>query len=64
MSSVLPRPCDHEDTDIIIKDVNRILRQEMGPDLGFTLLNHGKLFLNLESIEDIYLPKMTKIYTT
>ena len=27
MSSILPRPCDHEDTDVMIKDVNRILFQ-------------------------------------
>ena len=42
MSAILPRPCDHEDTDAIIKDVNWCLRSKMGPDLGFHFIESWK----------------------
>ena len=42
MSSILPRPVDHLDTDQMIKDVNKCLRLEMSPDLGFRFVESWK----------------------
>ena len=42
ISAILPRPCDHEFTDPIIKDVNKCLRSAMGPDLGFHFIESWK----------------------
>ena len=35
MSAIIPRPADHDQTDEMIKNINKCLRSEMGADLGF-----------------------------
>lgn len=42
VSSILPRPCDHTETDKVIKDFNMCLRLEMAPDLGFHFVESWK----------------------
>ena len=42
VSSILPRPCDHTETDSMIKEINRVLNKEMGPDLGFRFVESWK----------------------
>ena len=42
MSAILPRPCDHSETDGLIKDVNKCLRTQMSPDLGFHFIESWK----------------------
>lgn len=42
VSSILPRPCDHADTDSMIKNINKALRLEMASDLGFKFIESWK----------------------
>ena len=35
MSATIPRPVDYDETDEMIKNINKCLRSEMGPVLGF-----------------------------
>lgn len=42
VSSILPRPCDHDKTDNMIKDFNKSLRLEMASDLGFHFVESWK----------------------
>lgn len=42
ISAIIPRPIDHDETDSMIKKVNKCLRSEMGPDLGFRFVETWK----------------------
>lgn len=42
VSSILPRPCDHEYSNDLIKDINKKLRLELAPDLGFHFVESWK----------------------
>ena len=42
VSSILPIPFDHTETDGMIKEINRVLNKEMGPDLGFRFVESWK----------------------
>lgn len=42
MSAIIPRPIDNTDTDEMVKKVNKCLRSEMAPDLGFHFIETWK----------------------
>lgn len=42
VSSILPRPCDHLETDQMIKRVNKALRLHLSSDLGFHFVESWK----------------------
>ena len=44
ISSILPRPLDHTDTDNMIKKVNTHLRTVMAPDLNFHFIRSYRAF--------------------
>ena len=44
ISSILPRPLDHTDTDNMIKKVNTHLRTVMAPDLNFHFIRSHRAF--------------------
>ena len=42
MSAIIRRPVDHDQTDEMIKNINKCLRSEMGPDLCFHFVETWK----------------------